>query len=271
MLDNLEPPIRGLIVDMDGVLWKDTTPIGDLKVVFAAIAARGLKICLATNNATLTVEDNLAKLRSMGARLESWQIVTSSAGVARELCDRFPGRGVVYVIGEEGVLAALRAEGFRIVSSPIDDTPVVAVVAGLDRDLTYQKLQRATSLIRRGAVYYGTNPDPTFPTAEGLIPGAGAILAALTAASGTSPIVVGKPAPFLFQLAAERMQLTKDQVLVVGDRLETDVDGGKAWGARAALVLSGVSSRQQLEGRRVQPDLVAPDLAHLVGAPRKSI
>lgn len=264
MLRSLRPPVRGLIVDMDGVLWKDSTSIGDLPSIFGEVAARGLKLTLATNNATMTVADNLRKLGTFGVTLEPWQIVTSSEAIAHALCERFPDRGSVYVVGEAGAIAALQESGFRVITDPDDRSPVVAVVGGIDRAFTYQKLSRATIHIRGGALYYGTNPDLTFPTPEGLVPGAGAILAALTAASGTTPIVVGKPAPFLFELAAERLQLSREELLVVGDRLETDIDGGKAWGARTALVLSGVSTRAQLGGRPVQPDLLADDLTQLL-------
>ncbi len=266
MLASIQPPVLGLIVDMDGVLWKDSTSIGDLPGIFGAVTSLGLKIALATNNATMTVADNLNKLAGFGVRLDPWQVVTSSDAIANALCDRYPARGAVFAVAEAGAIAALSEAGFRVIVDPDDASPVVAVVAGIDRGLTYKKLNRATMHIRTGAAFYGTNPDPTFPTPEGLVPGAGAVLAALTAASGTTPIVVGKPAPFLFQLAAQRMHLARAQVLVVGDRLETDVDGGHAWGARTALVLSGVSTRSQLQGRSVQPDFVADDLAQLLRA-----
>ncbi len=264
MLDRLRPPVLGLIVDMDGVLWKQSAPIGDLSALCGMVKSRGLKITLATNNATMTVADNLNKLRGFGVDLDAWQIVTSADATASALCDRFPSRGAVFVLAEDGAIAALRKAGFDVIIDPDDSRAVVAVVAGIDRSLTYQKLSRATLHVRGGAAYYGTNPDLTFPTPDGLIPGAGAILAALTAAAGVNPIVVGKPAPFLFQLAADRMHLSRGQVLVVGDRLETDIDGGHSWGARTGLVLSGVSTRAQLAGRSVQPDLVADDLTQLL-------
>ncbi len=266
MLSSVRPPIEGLILDMDGVLWKDSSPIVDLQRVFHQIESDGLRVTLATNNATLTVADNLAKLKGFGVNLEAWQIVTSSDGIVKALCDRFPQGGAVFVVGENGVVSALREQGFHVIDDPGDKTAVEVVVGGFDRGLTYAKLQRASMHIRNGAAFYGTNPDTTFPTPEGLAPGAGAILAALSAASGATPIVIGKPASFLFELAAGRMQLSKDQVLVVGDRLETDIDGGSAWGARTALVLSGVSKREQLRGRKPQPDWVATDLAELIGA-----
>jgi phosphoglycolate/pyridoxal phosphate phosphatase family enzyme len=265
MLDRLTPPVRGLILDMDGVLWRDAEPIGDLPAIFSRIHARGLDVVLATNNATQTVAGYLDKLRGYGVMLEPRQIVTSSDATAHLLAETFPHGGAVYVVGENGILSALRERGFEVISDPEDESPVVAVVSGIDRTLSYQKLRRATLHIRAGRPFYGTNPDKTFPTPLGLVPGAGAILAALEAATGIQPIVVGKPAPYMLELAAQRMALTRDDVLVIGDRLETDVAGGQSMGARTALVLSGVSTAAEAELWSPGPVSIARDLAELVG------
>ncbi len=265
-LSELTPPVRGLILDMDGVLWKDASAIGDLAVTFAHIRAAGLKVVLATNNATRTVDEYVEKLASSGVNLEPWQIVTSAHAVAAAMLKAFPDKGAVYVVGENGILAALCEAGFATITDPEDATPVVAVVAGMDRGLTYDKLRRAMWHIRAGARFYGTNPDVTFPTPAGLVPGAGAVLAAVKAASGADPIVVGKPAPFMFELGVERMRLSMSDVLAVGDRLETDIAGGQAVGARTGLVLSGVSTAEQAERWLPKPDIIARDLAALVGA-----
>ncbi len=264
MFRQLSPAIRGLILDMDGVLWKDTAPIGDLADTFGRIRAAGLKVTLATNNATLTVDQYLEKLRGFGVTLEAEQIVTSAHGTTAALLKDFPGKGAVYVVGEIGVKTAICDAGFQAITDPEDGTPVVAVVAGLDRSLSYPKLQRAMWHIRAGAHFYGTNPDRTFPTPAGLVPGAGSIIAAIQAASGTEPTVIGKPSPFMFKLSAERMQLEMREILAVGDRLETDIAGAQAVGARAALVLSGVSTQQQAEHWSPPPDLIAPNLAALL-------
>lgn len=266
MLDQLTPPVRGLIVDMDGVLWKDAAPIGDLRAIFDSFKDRGLALTLATNNATSTVAEYISKLHLFGVELKPSQIVTSADAVANTLGTRFPQRGSVFVVGEDGVIQALIQQGFEVISDPADDTDVVAVVAGFDRSLTYQKLVRATLHIRAGVPFYGTNPDVTFPTPAGLVPGAGAILAAIATAANVTPIVVGKPAPFMLELSARRMNLQRSELLVVGDRLETDVAGGQAFGARTALVLSGVSTRAQAEAWQPRPDLIVQDLAELVGA-----
>jgi 4-nitrophenyl phosphatase len=280
MLDKLSPPVRGLILDMDGVLWKDDTPIGDLHATFDRIEARGLKVTLATNNATKTVNEYLEKLRGFGVTLEPWQIVTSSEALAHVLAERFrpnpsssplpfregenKGLGHVFVLGENGIVSALRDKGFAPITDPDDRTPVIAVVSSWDRQLTFQKLRRATLHVRTGAALYATNADRSFPTPEGLIPGAGSILAALETATDAKAIVIGKPSPVMLELATQRTGLTKDEVLVVGDRLETDIAGGQAMKARTALVLSGVSTPKQANEWKSKPDLIAKDLAEIV-------
>ncbi len=265
-LDSLVPPVRGLILDMDGVLWRDDVPIGDLPAIFHAIKSRGLKFIAATNNATRSADQYIQKLGAFGVKIEPWQIITSSDAIIKVLVDRFPQRGRIFVVGETGVIQALAGQGFVVVTDPADTVAVQAVVAGWDRGFTYAKLQRAATWVRGGVPFYGTNSDATFPTPAGLIPGAGSILAAISTAAEATPIVVGKPSPLMLELAAERLQLANKEILAVGDRLETDIAGGQAFGARTALVLSGVSTEAQARAWRPAPDFVAADLAQLVGA-----
>jgi HAD superfamily hydrolase (TIGR01450 family) len=264
-IDRLEPPVRGLIIDMDGVLWKDATPIGDLSKVFSVIAARGLLLAAATNNATQSPDEYAHRLRGFGVTLDPRQIVTSAEATARTLEARFPDRGRVFVVGEHGVVSRVQTAGFHVITDPADNRTVAAVVAGLDRDLTYEKLSAASRHVRSGAFFCGTNPDPTFPTPQGLIPGAGSIIAAISAAAEVAPTFIGKPATLLFDIAAQQMGLGKPEILVVGDRLATDIAGGQAWGARTALVLSGVSSAAAAGAWLPPPDIIASDLAELVG------
>ena len=186
MLQRFTPPIRGMILDADGVLWKDASPIGDLPLIFARMDNLRLKVCLATNNATMTVEQYLAKLAGFGVKLGPDQVVTSAHGTAAALTKAFPERGAVFVVGEIGLISAVCEAGFTAVSDPKDERPVVAAVVGFDRALTYQKLVRAMWHIKAGARFYGTNPDATFPTPAGLVPGAGAIIAACLQKLATS-------------------------------------------------------------------------------------
>ncbi len=264
MLEQLTPPIQGLIIDMDGVLWKDDTPIGNLASVFSRIHERGLKVVLATNNATRTPEEYIAKLHNFGVKLEAWQIVTSAAATAHALSQRFPSGGSVFVVGENGVITALHEQGFDPIVDPENETRPLAVVAGFDRTLTYKKLARATLHIRAGTPFYGTNPDKTFPTPNGIVPGAGSILACIETATEVKPIVVGKPEPFMLELAAKRMGLKPQDVLVIGDRLETDIAGGQKFKARTGLVLTGISTREQAQAWSPTPDVIADSLTHLI-------
>ncbi len=260
MIESLSPRIRGLILDLDGVVWKDETPLIDARRVFGKIRASGLKFILATNNATRNVEQYQEKLARFGVEVDAGQIVNSGMAVAFLLSQRFPGGGPVYIIGEDGVRAALEEKGFYFA-----ETDVKAVVAGWDREITFDKLTRATLLIRAGIPFYGTNPDRTFPTPQGLIPGAGAILAAIEAATDQKPVLGGKPSPAMMNLAMQRLQTEPAETLAIGDRLETDILGGANAGCRTALLLSGVSTRQDLEAFQPKPDLVAEDLAQLIG------
>jgi len=251
--------VEALILDMDGVLWRDDQPIGDLNAIFSRIQQRGWQVTLATNNATRSIEQYLAKLRRFGVSLSPDQIVNSAQAAAHFLIKHFPGGGNVFVVGEEGLLLALSEYSFQ---HSLDNP--VAVIVGMDRELTYKKLRQATLLIRGGIPFIGTNPDRTFPTPDGLVPGAGAILAALEAATSISPIIVGKPSPEMYLLAMDRMGKKPATTLVVGDRLETDIAGGQELGCPTALVLSGVTSMQAAQSWRPPPDWIEQDLASLV-------
>jgi len=245
---------------MDGVLWRENTAIGDLPSIFARIRERGLKVACATNNASRTTEEFLEKFASHGVKLEPWQIVTSSLATAHRLGQEYPKGSTVFVIGENGIQRALEEKGFHVIVDSEDDTAVDAVVVSIDWHLNYPKLRRATFHIRAGAAFYGTNPDKSFPTPQGLAPGSGSILAALEAASDVKPLVIGKPEPFMMHLTLERLGSQPEATLVVGDRLETDISAGQAAGCKTALVLSGVSTREQAQQWSPAPDIICDDL-----------
>lgn len=251
--------IKALILDMDGVIWRSDKPIGDLPAIFSSLKQKGYAVLLATNNSTRTVAQYLQVIASLGVNLDSWQIVTSSEAVGDYLKGKYPQGGPVYIVGEEGVADALRRRGFYV-----DTQQALAVVAGMDRQATYQKIAVANRLIRAGAEYIGTNPDKTFPTPDGLVPGAGSIIIAIAAASGVEPLVLGKPRPYMYELGLQRLGLQAEQVLVVGDRLETDIAGAQEIGCRSALVLSGVTSLVDARSWQPPPDWIGADLATLV-------
>lgn len=269
-MEKPHPAIQALIVDMDGVLWREDQPIGDLPGIFTSIADHGLKITLATNNATRSIAQYLKKLESFDVKLNADQIVNSALAVVHYLQREYPDKGKVYIVGEDGLAVTLEQDGFTVVDASPEELAstaaedFIAVVAAMDRQVTYAKLTAATLLIRSGVPFIGTNPDRTFPTPHGLVPGAGAILAAIEAATDVEPQIIGKPSPEMYRLALERMGVEPQDTLVVGDRLETDIAGGQKLGCQTALVLTGVSTRQQAENWSPKLDWIAADFAALL-------
>ncbi len=256
--------IKALILDMDGVIWRSDAPIGDLPAIFNRIEARGLKYVFATNNGTKTPEQYAATLEKLGVRVNPEQVVTSALGAAHLLAGTFPRGTRVFMIGEDGIRLALVEKGFEVVS--IENAQVAQVVVmGIDRQVTFEKMREATLLVRRGIPFYATNPDKTFPTPRGEIPGAGAWISVITTATGIDPIYAGKPFPYLMEFSLEHLGTKREETLVVGDRLETDIAAGQAVGCPCALVLSGVSTREQAEAWSPKIDILADDLASLVG------
>jgi 4-nitrophenyl phosphatase len=260
MIHDLTPSIQSLILDMDGVLWKDNTLLVDMPAVFRQIKNLGLKVVLATNNATRSVDMYLQRFEGFGVHLEPWQVINSAIAIGYMLQKRFPQGGPVYVVGEKGVRDTIAEFGFF----HSEENPL-AVIVSMDRQINYEKLTKATLLIRNGIPFYATNPDKTFPTPQGLAPGAGAIIASVQAATDVEPLFAGKPQPTMMQVALERLETPAIQTLAVGDRLETDILGGLNAGCRTALVLSGVSTLDDLNHFSYKPDLVASGLAQILG------
>jgi 4-nitrophenyl phosphatase len=250
--------IKGLILDMDGVLWKDTEPIGDLPAIFAKIRTRSLKVMYATNNSTRDENQYVAKLAGFGVSSDPSQVVTSSNAAADLLLEHFPNGGPLYIIGETGLRNILLRNGFFH-----SETSPVAVVVGMDRQVTYDKMSRAAIFIQNGIKFFGTNPDKSFPTPEGQAIGTGAILAAIAAATGVEPHIAGKPLTRMVDMALKRMKLPASEVLVVGDRIETDILSGKKAGCQTALVLSGVTDRDSAQ-KANQADYIFQDLNEIV-------
>jgi 4-nitrophenyl phosphatase len=261
MIDFDKDGIKAVFLDMDGVLWRGSEPLGDLPNIFSRFSDLNLPVVLATNNATNTVRQYIQKLDGLGVRLSDWQIATSGEAVVYHLVKKYPAGARVYIVGMPGLKEMVEKAGFVLA-----DSDVRAVIVGVDRDITYEKIKVANRLIRGGAEFIGTNPDVTFPTPEGLDPGAGSIIAAVTAATEQEPLFVGKPGNILMDLSLSRLEnIAKDQILMVGDRLETDIAAGQAFGARTALVLSGVTTIEMARKWSPSPDYIFSNLSELVG------
>ena len=248
---------------MDGVIWRSDAPIGDLAAIFNRIRERGLKFVFATNNSTKTSAQYVSRLQEFGVDVDPWQVVTSSQAAAHAMAERLPPGSEVFMIGEEGLRIPLEEKGFAVLSTA-DAPHAQAVVMGLDRRISFEKLVEATLLVRGGTPFYATNADKTFPTPRGQIPGAGAWISVITTATSVQPIVAGKPFPFLMDLSMEKLGTDRNETLVIGDRLDTDIAAGQAVGCPTALVLTGVSTREQAEDWRPKIDIVVDDLATLI-------
>ncbi len=256
-IDKLRP-IENLIIDMDGVLYRGDEAIPGLKEFFAFLRGRPVDFILATNNSTRTARQYVDKLARMGVEVAPSEILTSAQATAIYLETLAPPGTKVYVIGEEGLEAAVRERGYIISRDGAE-----FVVVGMDRGFTYDKLKVATLLIRGGARFIGSNPDKTLPTEAGFIPGAGAMLAALEASTGVAPTIVGKPERTIFELALAKLGGSREDTAVIGDRLDTDILGGYNAGLTTILVLSGATTRQGVDSASIKPDLVFEDIQHL--------
>lgn len=243
---------------MDGVLWHGDTALSGLADFFSFLRRRAIRFVLATNNASQTPDQYIAKLARMGVAVSRDEVLTSAEAAAIYLEGVAPKGAQVYTIGESGVIQALTERGFVI-----SDDKAPYVIVGMDRGLTWEKLARATLNIRAGAMFIGANPDTTLPTERGITHGNGAILAALQAATGVQPVIVGKPEPIMYRQAMARLGGGADDTAALGDRLETDILGAVRAGIRSIFVLSGVSTRGQLNGLEYQPDWVFDSIVEL--------
>jgi 4-nitrophenyl phosphatase len=252
--------VRAVICDMDGVLWRGGQALPGLQDFFDFLAARALPYTLITNNSSRTPDQYVAKLSDLGVETDETHVLNSAMAAADHLAEIAEPGALVYPVGGPGVLQALQARGFRLSEGDEADY----VVVGWDPDLTWERMAKAALLIRGGAPFIGTNPDATFPSEEGLVPGAGAQLAMLETATDVTPVVAGKPEPILYRQALARMGVAPEETGVLGDRLDTDILGGVRLGMTGVLMLSGIHGREDLPQSPIHPDLVFENLAALM-------
>ena len=251
--------IKSLIFDMDGVLWRDQTPIGDLAHIFNSLQHHNIKYAFATNNSTKSPSEYQDKLNKFGISVKEDQIITSATTLVELLKEKFPNGGPVHILGENGLREALHQNGFYH-----RDQHVISVVGGLDRQIDYEKLKIATLLLQQKVDFYYTNADTTFPTPDGIIPGAGSILRALEVGSGRNAVLAGKPKSKMFEIAMRTIKASAASTLVIGDRLDTDILGGLNAKCLTALVLTGISKTEDLKNSPYQPHWVFENLTELV-------
>lgn len=251
---------NAVLLDMDGVLYRGKLPLPGVNELLALFHERGISYACVTNNATLTPGQFEAKLAGMGITIPAARIVTSPIATRRYLEGEAAPGTRVFCVGMAGLREALFGDGYYLE----DDERPEYVVVGMDFEVTYRQLRRACLHIRAGARFIGTNPDTTFPAEDGIVPGCGALLALLRAGSETEPFVIGKPGPTMFHAAVQMLGADPARTLTIGDRLDTDIAGSVAAGMASVLVLTGVTSAEQLLTSPVQPDATFADLPELV-------
>lgn len=249
-----------LMFDLDGVIYVGGEAIAGVAERIVRARESGRHVAFVTNNASRTPEKVAAHLVELGVQAEAADVVTSAQAASRLLAERFPG-GVIWNLGGAGLTHALEAEGLTVVTS-IEDEPV-ALVSGYGPDLRWRDVMRAAAAIRDGLPWVASNTDWSFPTTYGLAPGHGVLVRTLAEFSGVEPVVAGKPARPLLDETIRRVG--GERPLMVGDRLDTDIEGAHNAGIDSLLVLTGVSGLADLVAvtKELRPTYIAADLEGL--------
>lgn len=271
-----------LLVDLDGVVYRGSEPIPGVAAVLAARAEQGDDVVYVTNNSMHYRADYVTRLTAMGAPVSADRVISSPRATAIWLREHEPGVRRVLAVGAGGLERELRDQGFEVVTAAhaatranqegIDGFDAAdgpdAVVVGLDPQLTYLRIAVAADAIRRGARFIATNRDPVYPTERGLRPGAGSVVAAIESTTGVIPVTIGKPEPHLLEAAAHAVGQEASSAVMIGDSLQTDIAAAKAVGARSVVMLTGVSTREDLDAldEDQRPDEVAADADELAAA-----
>ena len=232
------------IFDLDGVIYRGDKLLPGVRETLIYLEERGEKILFLSNNSTLSRKGYFKKLSRMGLKFKEEQFFPSSYLCALYFARQNQNSGKVMIIGERGLFEELKAAGLQISWNPSE---VRWVVVGMDRKLTFRKLCLAYQAIIRGAGFIATNLDVTYPLEETTIPAAGAIAKALEVSSGKAPLLLGKPEIFGLKIVLEKTGYSPSQTVLVGDRLETDILAGNKMGVHTVLVLSGISSPEEVK------------------------
>ncbi|HEX2893296.1 MAG TPA: HAD-IIA family hydrolase [Marmoricola sp.] len=258
---------RGVICDLDGVVYRGSQPVPNAMPTLNTAATGGVPVVFATNNASRPPREVGEHLRQLGLGAAGWSVVTSAQAAAVYLRRRLRPGAEVLAVGGPGVALALHEAGLTPAhaSDGTKSSSPEAVVQGAGPDVTWRDLAEAAYLVEAGAIWVATNLDATVPTARGRAPGNGALVGAVRSATSGVPHVTGKPSAELFDLARARLGTEKWDTIVVGDRLDTDIVGANAAGLDSMLVLGGASTLRDLAfaDAEARPTYVACDLSGL--------
>lgn len=250
------------MLDLDGVVYRGPDPIDGVAANLAAARGSGLRLAYITNNASRTAKQVADKLRAMDLPdVVDTDVVTSAQALAHLMAAALPSGATILLVGGEGLRGPLEDNGFTCVSSLDEST--VAVAQGFHADIGWQQLAEASYAIQSGLPWYASNTDLTVPTARGIAPGNGSLVQAIRYATGAEPVIAGKPERALFDETIERMG--GDRPLMIGDRLDTDIDGAINAGIDSLAVLTGVSTLHDVAAAAPghRPTYVSADLRGL--------
>jgi len=247
--------LRAVIFDLDGVIYRGQRLLPQAPEAVAWARGRGLGVRFLTNNSTITRDEYSRRLGGFGIPTPPEDIMTSAYATVLYLKSRGNDAAKVLVVGEGGLRQEIAAVGLEVVQwSNAQDARYVAV--GMDRAFCYDMLRAAMHAILGGAEFIASNADATFPVEDGLLPGGGTIVAAIETAVGFAPVVIGKPSTRMLDLLLSDLRCAPGEVVIVGDRLDTDIKVGRDAGMHTALVLTGISSAQEA---RVAPEEIRPE------------
>jgi NagD protein len=249
--------IESWLMDMDGVLVHEEYAIPGADRFLAGLRKRAIPFLVLTNNSIYTPRDLSARLRASGLEVPEQAIWTSALATARYLEDQRPG-GSAYVIGEAGLTTALHESGYTLTERDPD-----YVVLGETRTYSFERITRAIRLIAGGARFIATNPDPSGPSPDGLVPATGSVAALISKATGVEPYYVGKPNPLMMRSALNALDAHSETTAMIGDRMDTDVVSGLEAGLETILVLTGVSTRESAERFPFRPSRILDSVAEL--------
>ena len=251
-------PVESWLTDMDGVLVHEGQPVPGAPEFVGRLRRSGKPFLILTNNSIYTARDLQARLARIGIVVPETAIWTSALATAQFLDDQRPG-GTAYVIGEPGLTTALHNAGYVLTNLDPE-----YVVLGETRTYSFEAITTAVRLIHGGAKFICTNPDPTGPSHEGILPAAGSVAAMISKATGVEPYFVGKPNPMMMRSALNTIGAHSETTAMIGDRMDTDVLCGLEAGLETILVLTGISTRADADRFPYRPSRVIASVADLI-------
>lgn len=256
--------IKTILLDGDGVLWRAEEKIPGIDHLFEVIERNNLNWALLTNNNTKTVQNYINKLGKFGIKTDAGKIFSSSTITAAYVEKKYGKGASIHVVGMPALEETMKMAGFNVhYGETPPPFPVKAVVAGMDRAITHEKIKVGMRLIMEGAEFIATNTDSSFPTPEGMNPGTGMVIGALMGTTNVQPNVIGKPSKEIYLTAIEKIGADPESTLMVGDKLNTDILGANNAGIQSIVVYSGVTTPEMYEESEIRATATFPSIAEI--------